>query len=66
MSITLTINGRSHQVDLPAEVPLLWALRDGLGMTGTKFGCGAGLCRKQGSATMMAWPLASRPLPKRR
>jgi isoquinoline 1-oxidoreductase alpha subunit len=44
MSITLTINGSPHQVDLPAEVPLLWALRDGLGMTGTKFGCGVAAC----------------------
>jgi isoquinoline 1-oxidoreductase alpha subunit len=44
MSITLSINGSTHQVDLPAEVPLLWALRDGLGMTGTKFGCGVAAC----------------------
>jgi isoquinoline 1-oxidoreductase alpha subunit len=44
MPITLSINGAAHQVDLPAEVPLLWALRDGLGMTGTKFGCGVAAC----------------------
>ncbi|MFN4203342.1 MAG: (2Fe-2S)-binding protein [Tabrizicola sp.] len=44
MSITLQINGKRHQLDLPAEVPLLWALRDGLGMTGTKFGCGVAAC----------------------
>lgn len=44
MSITLQINGKPHQVDLPGEVPLLWALRDGLGMTGTKFGCGVAAC----------------------
>jgi isoquinoline 1-oxidoreductase alpha subunit len=44
MSFTLTVNGATHQVDLPAEVPLLWALRDGLGMTGTKFGCGVAAC----------------------
>ncbi|MFN3576816.1 MAG: (2Fe-2S)-binding protein [Tabrizicola sp.] len=44
MSITLQINGKPHQLDLPAEVPLLWALRDGLGMTGTKFGCGVAAC----------------------
>jgi isoquinoline 1-oxidoreductase alpha subunit len=50
MSITLTINGSTHQVDLPAEVPLLWALRDGLGMTGTKFGCGVAAC---GACTVM-------------
>ncbi|MDR1968824.1 MAG: (2Fe-2S)-binding protein [Burkholderiaceae bacterium] len=41
---TLSINGSPQQVDLPEETPLLWALRDELGMTGTKFGCGAGLC----------------------
>ena len=50
MSITLTINGSTHQVDLSAEVPLLWALRDGLGMTGTKFGCGVAAC---GACTVM-------------
>lgn len=44
MSVTLTINGSTYQVDLPAEVPLLWALRDGLGLTGTKFGCGVAAC----------------------
>lgn len=44
MSITLTINGAAHQVDLSPDVPLLWALRDGLGMTGTKFGCGVAAC----------------------
>ena len=44
MSTTLTINGKSHDVDLPGEVPLLWVLRDEIGLTGTKFGCGIGLC----------------------
>jgi isoquinoline 1-oxidoreductase subunit alpha len=44
MSTTLSINGLTHQVDLPEDVPLLWALRDGLGMTGTKFGCGVAAC----------------------
>jgi isoquinoline 1-oxidoreductase alpha subunit len=42
--ITLTINGRREQLDLPPDTPLLWALRDQLGLTGTKFGCGAALC----------------------
>jgi isoquinoline 1-oxidoreductase alpha subunit len=42
--ITLTINGQDHQVDLPPDTPLLFTLRDHLGMTGTKFGCGAALC----------------------
>ncbi len=41
---TLTINGKSRQLDLPADTPLLWALRDVLGLTGTKFGCGMALC----------------------
>jgi len=44
MSISLKINGQGRVVDLPPEVPLLWALRDGLGMTGTKFGCGVAAC----------------------
>lgn len=44
MTITLTINGAARPIDLPPEVPLLWALRDGLGMTGTKFGCGVAAC----------------------
>jgi isoquinoline 1-oxidoreductase alpha subunit len=40
----LTINGKQQQVDLPEETPILWTLRDQLGMTGTKFGCGMALC----------------------
>lgn len=40
----LMINGKSHQVDVSPETPLLWVLRDVLGMTGTKFGCGIALC----------------------
>src|SRR5262249_14008131 len=40
----LTINGKTQQVDVPPEMPLLVALRDVLGMKGTKFGCGAALC----------------------
>lgn len=42
--ITLTINGQSQNIDLPADTPLLWALRDYVGLTGTKFGCGMALC----------------------
>ena len=42
--ITLDINNRQVNVDVPPDMPLLWALRDELGMVGTKFGCGAGLC----------------------
>ena len=40
----LNINGKSHNVDVDPGTPLLWVLRDSLGMTGTKFGCGAQLC----------------------
>ena len=40
----LTINGKPHRVDVEGEMPLLWVLRDILDMTGTKYGCGAGLC----------------------
>jgi isoquinoline 1-oxidoreductase alpha subunit len=40
----LNVNGRSYDVDLPGETPLLWALRDEIGLTGTKFGCGMALC----------------------
>jgi isoquinoline 1-oxidoreductase alpha subunit len=42
--IPLEINGKRQNVDLPGETPLLWALRDELGLTGTKFGCGMALC----------------------
>lgn len=42
--LTLTINGMPRQVDLPADTPLLWVLRDYLGLTGTKFGCGISAC----------------------
>jgi isoquinoline 1-oxidoreductase alpha subunit len=44
MSIELTINGKRHSVDVPPQMPLLWVLRDTLGLTGTKFGCGMALC----------------------
>lgn len=44
MATTLTINGNSHDVDLPEDVPLLWVLRDEIGLTGTKFGCGVAAC----------------------
>ncbi len=41
---TLTINGSSQKIDAPDDMPLLWVIRDILGLKGTKFGCGAGLC----------------------
>jgi isoquinoline 1-oxidoreductase subunit alpha len=43
-SIKFTLNGKAQAVDVPAQMPLLWVLRDTLGMTGTKFGCGMALC----------------------
>ena len=42
--VTVTINGALHELDADPEMPLLWALRDALGMTGTKYGCGIGAC----------------------
>ena len=44
MAQTLTINGKARSVDVDDDTPLLWVLRDVLGMTGTKFGCGLALC----------------------
>src|SRR5438067_8090018 len=44
MAIALKINGETKSVDVPADMPLLWVLRDVLGLTGTKFGCGVALC----------------------
>jgi isoquinoline 1-oxidoreductase alpha subunit len=44
MAYTININGNGHSVDVDGDTPLLWVLRDVLGMTGTKFGCGAALC----------------------
>ena len=42
--LTINVNGTSRAVDVDADTPLLWVLRDVLGMTGTKFGCGMALC----------------------
>ena len=42
--LTLTVNGQAKQVDVESDTPLLWVIREHLQMTGTKFGCGAGLC----------------------
>ena len=44
MAFTIKVNGAVHQVDVDGDTPLLWVLRDVLGMTGTKFGCGMALC----------------------
>jgi isoquinoline 1-oxidoreductase alpha subunit len=47
--IKLEINGKQHSVDVPSDVPLLWVIREHLKLTGTKFGCGIGMC---GSCTV--------------
>ncbi|HEY5225275.1 MAG TPA: (2Fe-2S)-binding protein [Methylovirgula sp.] len=44
MAYAVNINGVVHSVDVDGDIPLLWVIRDVIGMTGTKFGCGAGLC----------------------
>ena len=44
MAFTIKVNDRMHDVDVDGDTPLLWVLRDVLGMTGTKFGCGMALC----------------------
>lgn len=44
MTYTLTVNGEERFIDAPADMPLLWVLRDLLGLTGTRFGCGQALC----------------------
>ena len=48
--VTLKINGKEHTVDVPADMPLLWALREKLNLTGTKYSCGIGEC---GSCTVL-------------
>ena len=44
MAFTIRVNGKTHSVDVDDDTPMLWVLRDVLGMNGTKFGCGLGLC----------------------
>lgn len=55
--ITLTVNGKQYNVDVPDNMPLLWVVRDELNLTGTKFGCGIGQC---GACTMHLDGLATR------
>jgi isoquinoline 1-oxidoreductase alpha subunit len=55
--LTLNVNGESVQADVEPETPLLWTLRDTLGLTGTKFGCGIGAC---GACTVMVNGAAAR------
>ena len=42
--LSLTVNGKRHDVDVPSDMPLLWVIRDTIGLTGTKFGCGLSQC----------------------
>jgi isoquinoline 1-oxidoreductase alpha subunit len=42
--IKLTVNGKTHDLDVEDDTPLLWVIRDEVGLTGTKFGCGVGGC----------------------
>jgi len=44
MAVTITVNGQAHALDVEPETPLLWVIRDTLGLTGTKFGCGIAAC----------------------
>jgi isoquinoline 1-oxidoreductase alpha subunit len=56
-AIEFTLNGKQQRVDVPAQMPLLWVLRDTLGLTGTKFGCGLQLC---GACTVQINGVATR------
>jgi isoquinoline 1-oxidoreductase alpha subunit len=60
-SYSLVVNGTRHTVEAPAEMPLLWVLRDLLGLTGTKYGCGIGVCAactvREGAATLRSCQL---------
>ncbi|HKK77550.1 MAG TPA: (2Fe-2S)-binding protein [Saprospiraceae bacterium] len=62
MEVTLNINGEKKTVDLDPDMPLLWAIRDFVGLTGTKFGCGIGQC---GACTVLidGQPIRSCTLP---
>jgi isoquinoline 1-oxidoreductase alpha subunit len=57
MAYSIQVNGKTHSVDVDGDTPLLWVLRDVLGMTGTKFGCGMALC---GACTVHIDGVASR------
>jgi len=55
-AFTLKVNGRTHQLDIDPDTPLLWAIRESVGLTGTKYGCGVAQC---GACTVY---LAGRPI----
>ena len=55
--LTLTVNGSEHQVDAPPDMPLLWVIRDLIGLKGTKYGCGIASC---GSCTVLLGGVAQR------
>ncbi|OYW62046.1 MAG: (2Fe-2S)-binding protein [Rhizobiales bacterium 24-66-13] len=57
MTVDITINGQLHQLDIEPDTPLLWVLRDELGMTGTKYGCGLAQC---GACTVLVDGQATR------
>ena len=57
MAYSLVVNGQTHSVDMPAEMPLLWVLRDSLHLKGTKFGCGISAC---GACTVHVAGVATR------
>jgi isoquinoline 1-oxidoreductase alpha subunit len=57
MAFTIKVNGKTHSLDVDSDTPLLWVLRDVLGMTGTKFGCGMALC---GACTVHVDSVATR------
>jgi len=57
MAFAIKVNGNTHNVDVDGDTPLLWVLRDVLGMTGTKFGCGMALC---GACTVHVGGVATR------
>jgi isoquinoline 1-oxidoreductase subunit alpha len=55
MANTITVNGVNRTVDVESDTPLLWVLRDVLGMTGTKFGCGIAQCGASRYSAKKAW-----------
>jgi aerobic-type carbon monoxide dehydrogenase small subunit (CoxS/CutS family) len=57
VDLSITVNGRSHSVEADPDTPLLWILRDQLGLTGTKYGCGIGAC---GACTVLLGDTAGR------